>query len=108
MLNKLELYGIALLVLILGTAGGYLLGNIHGHHAEALELVSQQAKEDAAIQKGVDKALGVAAAAIAGIQVHNQTIVQKATDTIREVPVYQDCKNTDAVKELILESRKAP
>lgn len=107
-MNKIELYAIGLLVLLLGTGGGYLLGNIHGHRAEANELAAAQAKEDAAIQKGVDGATQAAALAIAGITVRNQTIYQKATDTIREVPVYQDCKNTEEVKQLIIEARKAP
>lgn len=107
-MNKIELYAIGLLVLLLGTGGGYLLGNIHGHKAEAAELAAAQAKEDAAIQKGVDGALKVTAEAIAGIEIKHQTIYQKATDTIREVPVYQDCKNTEEVKQLIIEARKAP
>ena len=93
-------------VLLVAGAGaeGYRVGAkaAKNSDAAAAALVTQTAVATR------EAALKAAAEAIAGIQIKNTTIQQKAVETIREVPVYQDCKNTDAVKQLILDSRVSP
>lgn len=93
-------------VLLIASAGaeGYHFGSKTATQAAAAAdalIVQTAAAGQAAMQK-------TAADAISNIQIKNTTIQEKAVETIREIPVYQDCKNTDSVKQLILDSRVAP
>lgn len=76
-------------LIAIGAAGGWKVAN---DHRDALELREAQGKA---------QALEATAAAIAKIDVRNTTIRQTVETQIREVPVYRDCRNTEAVMKTI-------
>ena len=105
-MSKLELYAIALLVMILSIIGAGSIGFYKGDHYRASADVGQQAIATTLLQKQHDDTMQTVATAIAGIQVKNQTIQAKTVESIKEVPVYSSCLVTPDVAAEILESRK--
>jgi hypothetical protein len=98
---KPYLYVAFVLALVAAFGGGYYKGD----EAASNRYVAAQAREDAIVQGVQDKVLAGVAASLANMTVKNTVIRQKATEIIREVPVYTECKNTDEIKLLIEQAR---
>ena len=102
-MNSLKpyLYLAVVLAIVAAFGGGYWKG---GAAAED-RYVAAQAREDAIVQGVQDKVLAGVADKLANLTVKNTVIRQKATEIVREVPVYTECKNTDEIKALIEQAR---
>lgn len=105
-MSKLELYAIAFLVMVLSIVGAGALGFYKGDHYRAAADVGLQAVQTAQLQQQHDATMQTVAQAIAGIQVHNQTVQAKTVESVKEVPIYSQCLITADVAAEILDSRK--
>lgn len=81
-----------------GTLAGAFLYGIDTGDDRATAAV---AREERVARVATAAAVSAAASAIAGIEVKQVTIRQKAQTEIRREPIYMDCQHPDAVRRLL-------